>query len=293
MTGSASFKTVDAVADGTGLSSRAGSALLALTAQRLGLTDALSGALAGTRKCRSSHDPGRVLCDLAVMAADGGRCVPILAVLAGQGALFGDVASVPTARRLPFPIGQAQIDRIRRARALARQRAWKAGAAPDRVILDFDATPISVHSEKEHAAGHYKGGFGFNPLLVSCEREVLAGVLRPGKRRREQRLRSPSRARTRARAAPAEHPGRGQDRPARIPRASSRNDFAFGCREDKDLLLARLRDQRECPRADPHACRRRMGARRQTRTVSPGKGNHGPPSSRVWSTFPTGLRAPG
>jgi hypothetical protein len=43
-----------------------------------------------------------------------------------------------------------------------------------------DATPISVHSEKEQAAGHYKGGFGFNPLLVSCGREVLAAVLRPG-----------------------------------------------------------------------------------------------------------------
>lgn len=37
--GSASFRTVDVLADGTGLSSRAGSALLALTAQRLGLTD--------------------------------------------------------------------------------------------------------------------------------------------------------------------------------------------------------------------------------------------------------------
>lgn len=177
---SASFRTVDVLADGTGLSSRAGSALLALTAQRLGLSDGLSGALAGTRQRRSAHDPGRVLCDLVVMAADGGRCVSDLAVLQGQPALFGNLASVPTARRVLFSIGQAQIDRVRRARALARERAWKAGAAPDRVILDFDATPISVHSEKELAAGHYKGGFGFNPLLASCAREVLAGVLRPG-----------------------------------------------------------------------------------------------------------------
>jgi hypothetical protein len=37
--GSASFGTVGVVVDGTGLSSRPGSALLALTAQRLGLTD--------------------------------------------------------------------------------------------------------------------------------------------------------------------------------------------------------------------------------------------------------------
>jgi DDE family transposase len=178
--GSASSGTVDVLADGTGLSSRAGSALLALTAQRLGLTDGLSRALAGTRQRRSAHDPGRVLCDLAVMAADGGRCVSDLAVLAGQPALFGDVASVATARRVLLSIGQAEIDRVRRARALARERAWKAGAAPGRVTLDFDATPVSIHSEKELAAGHYKGGFGFNPLLASCGREVLAGVLRPG-----------------------------------------------------------------------------------------------------------------
>ena len=180
VTRSATFRTVDVVADGKGLSSRAGTALLALAAQRLGLTDALSGALAGTRERRSAHDPGRVLCDLAVMAADGGRCVSDLAVLAGQGALFGSVASVPTARRVLLSIGEAEIDRVRQARALARARAWDAGAAPDRVVLDFDATPISIHSEKEHAAGHYKGGFGFNPLIATCGREVLAGVLRPG-----------------------------------------------------------------------------------------------------------------
>jgi hypothetical protein len=48
------------------------------------------------------------------------------------------------------------------------------------VVLEFDATPINVHSDKEDAAGHYKGGFGFNPLLATCGREVLAGVLRPG-----------------------------------------------------------------------------------------------------------------
>ena len=180
VTRGATFGTVDVLADGTGLSSRAGTVLLALTAQRLGLTDGLSGALAGTRERRSAHDPGRVLSDLAVMAADGGRCVSDLAALAGQGALLGSIASVPTARRVLLSIGEAEIDRVRQARAVARERAWKAGAGPGRVILDFDATPISIHSEKELAAGHYKGGFGLNPLLMTCAREVLAGVLRPG-----------------------------------------------------------------------------------------------------------------
>jgi hypothetical protein len=175
-----SVKTVDVRADGSGLSSRAGTALLALTADRVGLTGGLGDALAGSRERRSAHDPGRVLCDLAVMLADGGRCVSDLAALAGQPSLFGEVASVSTARRVVLSIGAAELAGIRAARANARARAWAAGAAPQRVILDFDATPIDVHSEKELAAGHYKGGFGFNPLLVSCGREVLAGVLRPG-----------------------------------------------------------------------------------------------------------------
>jgi Transposase DDE domain group 1 len=178
--GRSTIETVDVRADGIGLSSRAGTALLALTAQRLGLTDGLSGALEGTRERRSGHDPGRVLCDLAVMAADGGRCVSDLQALAGQPALFGDLASVSTARRVLLSIGDDELEKVRQARALARARAWEAGAAPECVVLDFDATPITSHSEKEHAAGHYKGGFGFNPLLVSCGREVLAGILRPG-----------------------------------------------------------------------------------------------------------------
>jgi hypothetical protein len=70
--GGTGFRTVDVTADGTGLTSRAGTMLLALMAQRLGLTDGLHAALADTRERRAGRDPGRVLCDLAVMAADGG-----------------------------------------------------------------------------------------------------------------------------------------------------------------------------------------------------------------------------
>ncbi len=178
--GRSSIQKVDVRADGTGLVSRAGTALLALAGQRLGLTDALGWALAETRERRSGHDPGRVFCDLAVMLADGGRCVSDLVALASQPALFGEVASISTARRVMLSIGAAELDRVRAARAQARSRAWAAGAGPEQVILDFDATPITAHSEKERAAGHYKGGFGFHPLLATCGREVLAAILRPG-----------------------------------------------------------------------------------------------------------------
>jgi hypothetical protein len=178
--GRSGIQKVDVRADGTGLSSRAGTALLGLAARRLGLTDALGWALSGTRARRSRHEPGHVFCDLAVMLADGGRCVSDLLALASQPSLFGEVASVSTARRVLLSIGESELDRVRAARAQARSRAWAAGAAPDEVILDFDATPITAHSEKEQAAGHYKGGFGFHPLLASCGREVLAAILRPG-----------------------------------------------------------------------------------------------------------------
>jgi hypothetical protein len=178
--GRTGIQKVEVRADGSGLSSRAGTALLPLVAERVGLTDALGWALAGTRERRSAHDPGRVFCDLAVMLADGGRCVSDLVALGSQPALFGEVASIATARRVMLSVGEAELDRLRAARAQARARAWAAGAAPEEVILDFDATPITAHSDKELAAGHYKGGFGFNPLLVACGREVLAGILRPG-----------------------------------------------------------------------------------------------------------------
>src|SRR4051812_20451963 len=212
--GRSSIQKVEVRADGTGLSSRAGTALLPLAAERLGLTDALGWALGETRERRSAHDPGRVFCDLAVMLADGGRCVSDLVALGAQPALFGDVASVSTARRgvlsigggeprrggagrapargrgwggggaparrVLLSIGEAELERVRAARAQARARAWAGGAAPAEVIVDFDATPVTAHSEKEQAAGHYKGGFGFHPLLATCGREVLAAVLRPG-----------------------------------------------------------------------------------------------------------------
>jgi hypothetical protein len=93
-----------------------------------------------------------VFCDLAVMLADGGRCVSDLAALAGQPSLFGEVASVSTARRVVLSVGPGELDRIRQARAMARARAWATGAAPAQVILDFDAMPITSHSARTPSA---------------------------------------------------------------------------------------------------------------------------------------------
>src|SRR5713101_3187758 len=102
-------ESLQIVADADRLTSRAGTALLAGLADRVGLTGALSQAMGDVRKRRSRHDPGRTLRDL-------------------------------------------------------------------------DATLVTAHSDKEQAAGTYKHGFGFHPLLCyeAETQEALSGILRPG-----------------------------------------------------------------------------------------------------------------
>jgi Transposase DDE domain group 1 len=175
-------RTVEVTSDGEGLVSHAGAALLVELSDRVGLTAALSGALAGSRERRSAHDPGRVLRDVAVMLADGGDCVSDLEALRGQERLFGRVASETTAHRVLKAIDEQALERVREARKAARARAWDAGARPLRLTLDIDATIVTSHSEKEQAAGTYKHTFGFFPLLCYLDEtgEALAGQLRPG-----------------------------------------------------------------------------------------------------------------
>jgi hypothetical protein len=174
--------TVEVTADGEGLVSHAGAALLVELADRVGLTGALSGALAGTRERRSAHDPGRVLRDVAVMLADGGACVTDMDGYRGQERLFGARASETTTHRVLQSIDEQLLGRIRAGRAVARARVWDAGARPDTITLNIDATLLTAHSEKELAAGNYKHGYGFHPLNCYLDEtgEALAAILRPG-----------------------------------------------------------------------------------------------------------------
>jgi hypothetical protein len=175
-------QTVEVRADAEGIVSHAGAHLLAELGDRVGLTAGLSAAMAPTRERRSAHDPGVVLRDLIVAIADGGDCVTDLGVLRDQGALFGAVASERTAHRVIKSIDAGLLEAVRGARAVARERAWDAGARPETITLSIDATLLGAASEKEGAAGNYKGGFGFHPLLCYLDEtgEPLAAVLRPG-----------------------------------------------------------------------------------------------------------------
>jgi hypothetical protein len=176
--------TVEVTADGAGLVSHAGSVLLAQAADKLGFTRALSLRLAGLKQRRRGHDPGRVIRDLAVMLAGGGECVSDLGAVRDQEALFGKVASDSTAFRVVDRVASEPglLDALRAAHARARERFWELDGAPERLTIDIDATLITAHSEKEKAAGNYKGGYGFHPLQAYADetREALGGLLRPG-----------------------------------------------------------------------------------------------------------------
>lgn len=146
------LETVIVSPDAEGLVSRAGAVLLVELADRAGLTAELSAALAPTRERRSAHDPGRVLRDVAVMLADGGDCVTDLDALRALQRLFGQVASETTTHRVLKAIDGPALVAVRAARAGARAKTWAAGARPDTITLDIDATLLTAHSDKDRAA---------------------------------------------------------------------------------------------------------------------------------------------
>jgi hypothetical protein len=189
----------EVTADGQGMTGLSGTALLAETADRIGLTGGLSRSVG---RCRSwiAHDPGKVVRDLVVMLAHGGDALRHLKILDGQPELFGTVASPATVNRTIVALGNDElvVERIAVARRRARRRAWAAGAAPpvvaaargepvdEPLCMDFDATLITAHADdKDGAAPTYKRGFGFHPLGCWLDRgdgtgEALAAMLRPG-----------------------------------------------------------------------------------------------------------------
>jgi len=184
-------------ADGRGVAGHAGTRLLADIADVTGLSREFSHALASLRQRRRGHDPGRVAIDLAVTLADGGEAIGDVAVLRDQPELFGPVASDATAWRVLSDMDSHALERLRTARAAAREVAWAqmvktrgelrsatvAGRRIDALVLDLDATIVVCHSEKESATPTWKKTFGYHPLLCFLDNtnEALSGLLRQGR----------------------------------------------------------------------------------------------------------------
>ena len=119
------------------------------------------------------------------MLAGGGEACTDIEYLRAEEGLFGDVPSAPTLYRTVRALDPATVGDLWAAQAVVREEVW-ARRAPDgasvAVVLDIDATLVEVHSEhKAGAAAHFKGGYGFHPLVCfSGDGDALAVVLRPG-----------------------------------------------------------------------------------------------------------------
>lgn len=181
------------IAGGESLVSHAGGVLLVETARRSGLAKELSARLGPWRRPLATHDPGKIVLDLAVAVALGGDAACDVAVLRAQPGVFGLVASDPTVSRLIATLAKdadAALAAITSARAAARERVWDWVGAPTqdgRTVIDLDATLLDAHSEKQDATRTWKKGFGFHPLLGFVDHgtggggEPVAELLRPGR----------------------------------------------------------------------------------------------------------------
>ena len=107
-------------ADGAGVASHAGAELLRELAAATGLVAAWDRALISTYSGLPFHFPGQVLADLAVSIADGATSISGLRSLRDQPALFGPVASEPTAWRVLDKVSEEHLGLLRAGRARAR-----------------------------------------------------------------------------------------------------------------------------------------------------------------------------
>ncbi|WP_063005798.1 transposase [Nocardia salmonicida] len=119
---------------GTGAVSQAGAVLLLRTAGKIGLLEDLSEALR-----RASHDPGKIVLDLAVSLAVGGDCVSDLDLIRAEPGVFGSVTSDSTVSRTVAALA-ADAPKALAAIASVRRSGTGAGwgsageAAPDHGI---------------------------------------------------------------------------------------------------------------------------------------------------------------
>lgn len=179
---------------GDDVAGHAGCVIPRMLADATGLTAGLSTALS---RLEVTHDRGAVLRDVAVTIADGGRDICDVVVLREQARVFGPVASVPTTWRSLNEIDEPALARIVTVRNKTRQRVWELiearhGRIPPAptcygdlgavIVIRVDASLIDSHSDKQRAAGNFKGGYGFHPLTAWCDNtgELLAITPRAG-----------------------------------------------------------------------------------------------------------------
>lgn len=182
-----STRDVVVEAGGTQVVGHVGLHALGAFADRLSVGETLSRAIGWAGPGTPVHDRGRVLTQAMLMLAGGGDSCTDIETLASQDRLFGDVCSDTTVyRTFTQTLTPEAVASAREAMAEVRADVWGRTAATnggDAVILDIDASLVEIHSEnKEGAAAHFKGGYGFHPVFCFADAtgDTLAGHLRAG-----------------------------------------------------------------------------------------------------------------
>jgi hypothetical protein len=171
---------------GSGVVAHVGLHALCAFADRLGLGDALSSRIPARGERSPVHDRGKVLVQQMAVIAGGGESCADIEYLRSEASLFGFVPSDSTVWRTFHEIKPETREGLKSAMAEVRAKVWSrspATAGGDPVILDVDASLVTIHTEQKQGTGPtYKGGYGFHPLLVFADGtgECLASMLRPG-----------------------------------------------------------------------------------------------------------------
>jgi hypothetical protein len=180
-------RRVEANFDGGDVSSDGGLLLLRKLERRLGLLDAVAGALADPR------DPERIehgLVDMLRQRVFG--LVQGYEDLNDHAALRNDVlmqsacgrdtalASAPTLCRLENRASRAAAWAIHGVMVEKFIGSFK--SAPKELVLDFDATDAPLHGKQEGRFFHgYYDNYCYLPLYVFCGEQLLVSYLRPSK----------------------------------------------------------------------------------------------------------------
>ena len=151
-------------------------------ADRVGLTGALSAAVPPRGERAPVHDRGAVLARALQVLAGGGEACTDIEYLRAHGELFGEVASDSTLYRALTGLGPGGAAALMGAAAAMRSQLWADHDRGRPLVVDVESTLVEIHSQnKQGAAPHFKGGYGFHPMVCStADGEPLWVKLRPG-----------------------------------------------------------------------------------------------------------------
>ena len=181
--------------DGGDLTSDGGLPLLREVDRRIGLIDAINAAIYDPRcPWLIEHDQRTLLAQRIFAIAAGYedlndhqtlRNDTLLAALTDRTLKVGQtdadpLSSPPTLCRLENRVRHSDL--VRLANVLVEQFIASHPTAPQRLVLDFDATDDAVHGHQQERFFHgYYDHYCFLPLYVFCGQQLLCAYLRPSR----------------------------------------------------------------------------------------------------------------